>query len=68
MLAVPTGVLIFLVSVVWLFPIQFDLVSCFSMLLQCLFFFPVLEFVLESVGFAKILTCNKWANHEVLLL
>ena len=68
MLVVPTGVIVFLVFVVWLFPIQFDLVSCFSVLLWCLFFFPALEFVLGSVGFAEILVLNKWANHKVLLL
>ena len=47
---------------------QFDLVWCFSVLLQCLFFFPALEFVLGSVGFAEILVRNKWTNHVVLLL
>ena len=67
-LVVPTGVIVFLVSVVWLFLIQSDLVSCFLMLLWCLFFFPALEFVLGFVGFAEIFVRNKWANHRVLLL
>ena len=67
-LAAPTSVLVFLVYVAWLSPVRFDLELYFLVLLQCFFSFPMLESILESVGFVEILARNKWANHGVLLL
>ena len=64
----PVDVLIFLVSVILLFPIKFDFVLYSSLFFQGLASFLLLGFAHESVGFAKILVHSRRANYRVLLL
>ena len=68
MLVVPTGVLVSLVSIVWLFPIQSGLVLYFSLFHRCLASFLALGFAHESRGFVEILVHSRCANYRVLLL
>ena len=58
-LVVATGVLVSLVSAVWLFPIQSVLVLYFSLFLQFLVSFLTFKYAHESYESAEILVHNR---------
>ena len=67
-MSVPTDVLVFLVSIIWMFLIQYGLVFDSSLFIEGIASFLVLGFSHKSSGSTEILVRSRCANYGVLLL